>query len=156
MLHPVISREHFAKLNLPIDNFTYFPENTVDAVLVEKLLLREARWLSRNKAGVLVGYNPEEDIQIGIRLALNQDQKVLDSDIFWTNLTGKGKDDHLDILFSDAMTDIINITRATHSYHMHSTAPRGWAACFGPNGEVEAIGRNYVIGATNIERRFAE
>lgn len=69
MLFAVVAKSVFA------DVFSLEPrfvaENSIDAKVIENIIKRDARWLSMNKAGKLVGFDPETEVKICLRLALN-------------------------------------------------------------------------------------
>jgi hypothetical protein len=151
MQHPVIARKHFEELGIAITANTYLPEGTLKATLVDKLLMREARWLTRNKAGVLVGYDPVEDLQIGARLVLNQDGKVQHGDVLWTNLVG-GPDKQLQELLIEGKEAVITHARTTHGFIALGMELRGWGMGWDEEGEAVALCRNHVASVSHIDR----
>ncbi|WDS62147.1 hypothetical protein [Pseudomonas phage D6] len=153
MLHPVVARKHFNEVGIEIDTNTYIPEGSVDAHLVEKLLMRHARWLSRDKKGVLVGFHPEEDLQIGSRLVLNHNGTVQDTDVFWANFSGD-ESTHYQQLILEGQEDAMTKARETHGFIMLRRTARGWAMGTSPEGEVIALCRNYVAAVSHIERNL--
>jgi len=153
MLHPVVARKHFADVGIDIRSNTYIPEGSVNAHLVEKILMREARWLSRNKAGVLVGFDPKEDLQIGSRLVLNQNGTVQATDVFWSNLHGDESTSLTELVTTGHDTTVAK-ARETHGFIMLGEALRGWGMGSSPEGDVIALCRNHVASVTHIERNL--
>jgi hypothetical protein len=152
MQHPVVAKQVFIDMGLPVDGKTYYPEGSLNATLIEQVLKREARWLTYNKAGVLAGYNAEDDLMLGTRLVLNHNGKVLDSDIFWVPFAGD-QDTALHQLYTEGLEAVTNKSTETHAYLMQSMTKRGWTPAFDDAGNVVSLCRNHVADVTQINRR---
>lgn len=154
MQHPVVAKQVFADLGIVLDGRSYFPEDSLNATLIEKVLQREARWLTYNKAGVLVGYNAEEDIQLGTRVALNHNGAVDEADIFWAPLSGD-KDTPLVQLYAEGLEETTNRMQETRAYMMQRMGSRGWVPTFDDVGDLVGLCRNFIIDVSQINRRAA-
>jgi hypothetical protein len=154
MQHPVVAKQVFSDLGIVLDGRSYFPEDSLNATLIEKVLQREARWLTYNKAGVLVGYNAEEDIQLGTRVALNHNGSVDDADIFWSPLSGD-KDTPLVQLYAEGLEETTNRMQETRAYMMQCMGSRGWVPTFDDAGDLVGLCRNFIIDVSQINRRAA-
>jgi hypothetical protein len=151
MLHPVIARKAFEDVGINITANTYLPEGSLQAALVEKLLMREARWLRKNRSGELVGYDPETELQIGTRLVLNHNGTVHAQDVVWTNLSGD-TDTSLQVVLADSKDAVIAHARTTHGFMMVGMEIRGWGMGWDEEGESVALCRNHIAAVTQIDR----
>lgn len=154
MQHPVVAKQVFANLGITLDGQSYFPEGSVNATLIEKVLQRDARWLTYNKASVLVGYNADEDIQMGTRVVLNHNGTVDDSDIFWLPFSGDSET-LLVQLYAEGLEETTNHMQETRAYMMQRMVSRGWVPTFNEAGDLVGLCRNFVIDVSQINRRAA-
>ncbi|MNC24504.1 hypothetical protein D3C87_1238620 [compost metagenome] len=154
MQHPVVARQVFADVGIDLTGQTYFPEGSLNAALVEKVLQREARWLTFDKSGVLVGYNVDEDIQMGTRVVLNLKGTVDDQDIFWLPFAGDA-DMSLTKLYAEGLEITSSMLQETRAYIQQGITPRGWAPTFDDAGNLVGLCRNFVIDVSHINRRAA-
>lgn len=154
MQHPVVAKQVFADLGMTLNGGTYIPEGTVNATLVEKVLQRDARWLTFDKAGVLVGYSPDEDIQMGTRVVLNLNGSVDESDIFWLPFAGDANMS-LAQLYAEGLEITTNMLQETRAYLMQGMTARGWVPTFDDAGNLVGLCRNFIIDVSQINRRAA-
>lgn len=149
MLHPVLKKKLFDDLQIPIETRGYYGEFGIDTHLMDTLIKREARWLSMNRAGALVGFDPEEDIYVGARLVLNKNGVVHPDDIISVLVTGT-PEMSTDELQIKAYTDVINQAVKTHTWASSNSGQYGWVVDKTPEGII--IQRNYVNFVSHVSR----
>lgn len=151
MLHPVVALEHFKAAGIEFNPNTYIPEDSVKAKVIENIIGREARWLSRDKHDVLVGFDPTTDIQIGSRLVLNQEGDIDPTDITWINMSGSDGS-QLSEMIIRGKADVIAKTRTRCGYIARGETERGWAMGQNEDGETVALCKNHIIYVTHVDR----
>lgn len=152
MLYPVVKREALTKCGFVLDINQHYKEDTVDHVILDKLLMSEARWLPAGKGGKLLGFDPETEIRVGLRLALNENNQVLDSDIFNRSLVCRDGKDTLAMLTTNALEAAVEYSSGSHAYTINGMYARGWTVVGEPDSSDVYISRNFVADA-QINRR---
>lgn len=152
MLYPIVKRSLFEECGITLEANAYYPECSTDQHLIEKIIMTHAEWLSKDKTGALVGFNPETHVQIGSRLVLSENGQANSDDWFWLNLHGDQRSTMYE-LKAEGLVDVVNLSGNTHAYTIHQRVQRGWATEVDSDEQVVALCVNNVFAVSDVMRK---
>jgi len=152
MLYPVVKRSLFEECGITLGENKYYMEDSTEHHLIEKIIMANVEWLSKDKRGVLSAYDPETHIQLGCRLVLNNQNTVHPDDIFWINLTGDEKSTMYEMI-QFGLESVVNMSANSHMYTIQVQGKRGWAMASDLDGKPVALCANFVFGVDGVIRR---
>lgn len=151
MQYLVIARDKLKEIGLSDVVGSLYREDGMDAHILEKMLTVHGRRLTKDRKGVLVGFDPEQDLKVGVRLALSQDDEVVEKDTFIAPMAIEDEDT-VSMAVAVGMDACIDLTRACRSYFLEQVFARGWVVWTDVVSNEPFLVRNHIATVKNLQR----
>lgn len=151
MQYLVIARDKLKEIGLSDVIGSLYREAGMDAHILEKMLATHGRRLTKDRKGVLVGFDPEHDLKVGVRLGLAQDGEVAEADTFIAPMMIED-DDTIPKAVDVGVDACIDLTRTNRSYYLEQIYPRGWVVWTDHITEEPYLVRNHIANVKNLQR----
>lgn len=126
MPYLVIPKSVLAELDVTPKENDYIFQDTHSQEMLDRVVMEKGRWLNYGRhTGELVNFDPDVDIQVGMRLALNCDGKVNPLDVFYTELIGLPSSTFAEV-FNHTFDNITKLATESHEYTAAPLQRRGW------------------------------
>lgn len=151
MKQPVLAIADLAEVGIELRENMYIHSQSADEHIITRLLKHKAVWLDRGPKGELIGYDPETQIQLGVRLVLNNGEAIKDEHVSWGNLRGLPEHEMPELVTTSLETLIATISHSW-SFVVQSMHERGWAMGVDDDGKPVALCQNNVFQVEQLIR----
>lgn len=151
MQYLVIARDKLKEIGLSDVVGSLYREGGMDAHILEQMLTAQGRRLTKDRKGVLVGFDPVLDLKVGIRLGLSQDDEVVEKDTFIAPMQIEDEDT-LTYAIEVGLDACVDLTRSCRSYFLEQMFPRGWVVWNDHVTNEPFLVRNHIASVKNLQR----